>query len=218
MDKKFVGFDEMSKDELWEYNKLEYDSQNPISKKLYSNFYKKIDFILKNYFHENDKLLEVGCGAAESSLRIQSTLDLLKSTATFEASEYDNRYVEKINSLDFPFKVIQESVYELTRNDNEFDMVFLLEVLEHLEMPEVAIKELFRISSKYVVISVPNEPIWRMANMARFQYLKDLGNTPGHINHFNHSKLNKLVKPYGTIVKVFRPFPWIIIVVEKQYD
>lgn len=216
MDKKFVGFDEMSKDELWDYNKLEYDSQNPISKKLYSNFYKKIDFILQNYLKNNSRLLEVGCGAAESSLRIQSTLDSLKITTSFEASEYDNRYVEKINSLDFPFKVIQESVYELTRKENEFDMVFLLEVLEHLEMPDEAIKELFRISSKYVVISVPNEPIWRMANMARLQYLKDFGNTPGHINHFNHSKLNKLVKSYGKIVKVFKPFPWIIIVVEKQ--
>lgn len=216
MSNNFVGFEEMTPDELWDFIRLEYQSQNPISKKLYSNFYNKINFILENYIKENDKLLEVGCGAAESSLRIHATLDKLKFDTNFEASEFDNRYVEKINSLNYPFKVIQESVYELTRKDDEFNMVFLLEVLEHLEMPEAAIKELFRISSKYVVISVPNEPIWRMANMARLQYLKDFGNTPGHINHFNHSKLNKLVKPYGKIVKVFKPFPWIIIVVEKQ--
>ena len=216
MDKKFVGFDGMSKDELWDYNKLEYDSQNPISKKLYANFYKKIDSVLENYLKKNDALLEVGCGAAESSLRIHTKLLNLKFPTTFEASEYDNRYVEKINSLSYPFIVSQENVYSLSRDDNGFSMVFLLEVLEHLEFPKNALKELFRVSSKYVVISVPNEPIWRLANMARFQYMKDFGNTPGHINHFNQSKLNILLEPFGKIVKVFKPFPWIIIVVEKH--
>jgi ubiquinone/menaquinone biosynthesis C-methylase UbiE len=216
MDKKFVGFEKMSMDELWEYNKLEYESQNPISNYLYSNFYTKIDSILINYTQNSNRLLEVGCGAAESSLRIYKALVALDKETTFEASEYDVRYVEKINSLNFPFKVINENVYQLKRKENEFDMIFLLEVLEHLEFPVDAIKELFRVSSKYVVISVPNEPIWRFANMARLQYLKDLGNTPGHINHFNENKLTKLIAPYGKVVKVFKPFPWLIILAKKH--
>lgn len=216
MDKKFIGFEEMTMDELWDYNKLEYESQNPISKKLYANFYQKIDFILEHYVKEHNRLLEVGCGAAESSLRIHNKLSTLKAATTFEVSEYDNRYVEKLNSLNYPFKVTQENVYNLHRNDNEFDLIFLLEVLEHLEFPEKAIQELFRASSKYVVISVPNEPIWRMANMARLQYLKDWGNTPGHINHFNERKLTKMVAPYGKVVRVFKPFPWLIMLLEKH--
>ncbi|WP_396157169.1 class I SAM-dependent methyltransferase [Flavobacterium sp.] len=216
MENKFVGFEEMSVDELWDFIRLEYQSQNPISKKLYANFYKKIDYILENYLKENDSLLEVGCGAAESSLRIHSKLSSLKRNIAFEASEYDNRYVQKINSLNYPFKVTQENVYSLQRNDNEYNLIFLLEVLEHLEFPEKAISELFRVSSKYVLISVPNEPIWRIANMARFQYVKDFGNTPGHINHFNQKKLTKIVKPYGKVIKVFKPFPWLIMLVEKH--
>ncbi len=215
MDKKFIGFDEMSMDELWEYNKLEYESQNPISTYLYSSFYKKIDYILTYFLKDKYSLLEVGCGAAESSLRIHKTLTSLNKNVVFEASEYDIRYVEKINSLNYPFKVVNENVYDLKRKDNEFDLIFLLEVLEHLEFPEDALKELFRVSSKYVLISVPNEPIWRVANMARLQYLKDFGNTPGHINHFNESKLSKLIAPHGKVVKVFKPFPWLILLIEK---
>jgi len=211
----FVGFEEMTTDELWQYNKLEYESQNPISRILYTNFYKKIDVILRKYVVERFSILEVGCGAAESSLRIHSTLLNLKPKVTFEASEYDIRYVEKINSLNYPFKVTNETVYDLKRENGEFDLIFLLEVLEHLEFPEKAIDELFRVSSKYVVISVPNEPIWRIANMARFQYLKDFGNTPGHINHYNEKKLEKMIQPYGKIIKVFKPFPWLIMLVEK---
>ena len=216
MDNKFIGFEEMSSDELWDFIRLEYESQNPISKKLYANFYSKIDYILTNYVQHKYSLLEVGCGAAESSLRIHKTLTSLNKNVAFEASEYDIRYVEKINSLNYPFKVVNENVYDLKRKDNEFDLIFLLEVLEHLEFPDNALKELFRVSSKYVLLSVPNEPIWRLANMARLQYLKDFGNTPGHINHFNESKLSKLIAPYGKVVKVFKPFPWLMILVEKH--
>jgi ubiquinone/menaquinone biosynthesis C-methylase UbiE len=215
MSNKFVGFEEMTKDELWDFIRLEYQSQNPLSKMLYANFYKKIDNVLVNYLKEGDQLLEVGCGAAESSLRIHKTLTSLNRNISFEASEYDIRYVEKINTLNYPFKVINENVYDLKRNDNEFNLIFLLEVLEHLEFPDRALKELFRVSSKYVLISVPNEPIWRMANMARLQYLKDFGNTPGHINHYNKNKLSKLVAPYGKVIKVFKPFPWLMLLVEK---
>ena len=215
MDKKFVGFEEMSVDDFWEFYRLEYTSTNPISQKLYANFYKKINFIVENFAKPKFKLLEVGCGAAESSLKINKMLSNLDFETHFEASEYDKRFVDKIETLNYPFQVTHETVYDLKREDSEFDVIFLLEVLEHLEFPEKAIQGLFRVSSKYVVISVPNEPIWRIANMARFQYLKYFGNTPGHINHYNEKKLAKIIKPYGKVIKVFKPFPWLIMLVEK---
>ena len=215
MNKKFVGFEEMSVDDFWEFYRLEYASTNPISQKLYSNFYKKINSIVESRAKPKFKFLEVGCGAAESSLKINKMLSNLDFETHFEASEYDKRFVDKIETLNYPFRVTQETVYDLKRENDKFDLIFLLEVLEHLEFPEKAVEELFRVSSKYVVISVPNEPIWRMANMARFQYLKDFGNTPGHINHYNEKKLAKIIKPYGKVIKVFKPFPWLIILAEK---
>ncbi len=45
------------------------------------------------------------------------------------------------------------------------------------------IKELCN-ENGFILLSVPKEPIWRICNMARGKYWKDLGNTPGHIQHW----------------------------------
>jgi 2-polyprenyl-3-methyl-5-hydroxy-6-metoxy-1,4-benzoquinol methylase len=158
----------------------EYENQNPIAKKLFDNYYEKIGRILKQ-IDSGYRILEVGCAAGESSRRIHSLLN----GQYFEASEYDDRLVKKIVETNPPFKVTQESVYKMHRNDKEFDCVFLLEVLEHLENPEAALKELYRVASRYVVVSVPNEPLWSTLNLLRGKYVSEFGNTPGHINHWS---------------------------------
>jgi len=198
-------------DELWEYCLVEYDSNNPIVKFLISNFYKELASVIEQ-FGEKDKLLEVGCGAAASSLWIHKML----RGQSFEVSDYDPRYIEKLKKMELPFDIQQESVYELERENNSFDCIFLLEVLEHLDDPQKAISELFRVSRKHVVISVPNEPIWRISNMLRGKYLKDLGNTPGHINHYSEKSLKDLILPFGKIKQIFKPFPWLMILIEKN--
>lgn len=197
--------------ECWDYCMAEYDSANPVVKALLDGFYGKIAQVVKG-LEAADRVLEVGCGAGESSRRILSML----RGQYFEASEYDERFVSRLQQMGQPFKVTQESVYELKRKDKEFDAVFLLEVLEHLEDAEAALKELFRVSRKYVVISVPHEPLWRMLNLARGKYVRDLGNTPGHINHWGIGTLKKLLSKYGSIEQVYAPVPWIIVAVRVK--
>jgi ubiquinone/menaquinone biosynthesis C-methylase UbiE len=41
--------------------------------------------------------------------------------------------------------------------DNSFDIITALEVIEHIEQPEKALKELFRVAKKYVILSVPSK-------------------------------------------------------------
>ena len=124
--------------------------------------------------------------------------------------------MEKLREGQFPAQVTQESVYGLTRDEDAFDCIFLLEVLEHLEDYERALEELFRVSRKYVVISIPNEPLWKILNCFRGRYLRDWGNTPGHINHWSTSKIRKLVSKYGVVREVYTPIPWIIVLAEVQ--
>ncbi len=199
-------FDNASADELWDWYQLEYESQNPISKYLYNGFYRQLGKIIDT-FEANDSLLEVGCGPGESTRRI---LKMLKGQH-LKASEFEERLVQKIHAIDFPVKVIQESVLALKREDNAFDGIFLLEVLEHIDDYHLALKELFRVARKYVVVSVPHEPIWRMLNCLRGSYLSDWGNTPGHVNHWSVSALKKLVGQYGEVEQVLTPLPWIIL-------
>lgn len=199
-----------SPDELWEYCRVEYQSRNPISKYLLSRFYASLGDILKS-LNPQSKVLEVGCGAGESSTRIRQML----KDQSFEASDYDDRYVQKLLELSLPYKITRESVYSLQRRDNEFDCLIMLEVLEHLKDVDRALSELFRVSSKYVIISVPFEPVWRMLNLARLKYLKDLGNTPGHINYWNPSSIKELISKYGAVTKIKITVPWIICLAEK---
>ncbi len=39
--------------------------------------------------------------------------------------------------------------------------------------------------SRHLLVSVPREPLWRALNMARGAYWRELGNTPGHLNHWS---------------------------------
>lgn len=207
-------FDEQNatEDELWNWCRLEYTNSNVIVKIMIENYYKVIEEIITSNFPEYIKVLEVGCGAAESSDKLLSMLN----GRSFEVSDYDIRYVNKIREHKKYLNVSQESVYELKREDNSFGAVFFLEVLEHIENYELALQELFRVSSDYVIIAVPNEPLWRFLNLVRLKYVKDWGNTPGHINHWSLPNLIKLVSKYGKVVKPYLPLPWIILLVKKN--
>jgi 2-polyprenyl-3-methyl-5-hydroxy-6-metoxy-1,4-benzoquinol methylase len=200
-----------SADELWEYCLREYESANPITQYLFNRFFACIQKITTR-FEPIDRILEVGCGAGISSLRI---LEMLAGQE-FEVSDIDGRYIQKLKETDFPLKVSQESVLDLQRQDNSFDCILLLEVLEHISDYERALSELFRVSRKYVVISVPNEPLWRILNLARGQYIIDWGNTPGHLNHWSSRSLHKLVSRFGQVVELHTPVPWIVVLVEKK--
>lgn len=101
-----------------------------------------------------------------------------------------------------------ESACNLKRSTDSFELVTMLELLEHLETPEVAIKEAKRVTKNYFIVSVPYEPYWRILNILRLRYLNDLGNTPGHLNHWSKKGLESLLKRYFKNVQVKTVFPW----------
>lgn len=91
-----------------------------------------------------------------------------------------------------------------------FDLVVLSEVLEHLEDPDAALASLVPVAGKALLVTVPWEPWWRGLNLLRLKYLKDFGNTPGHLHHFSQTSLSRLLSRYFTQVKLHTCFPWIV--------
>ena len=77
--------------------------------------------------------------------------------------------------------------------DDSFDLVLAIEVLEHVADPDCALAELARVCSGTFVASVPFEPIWRAGNVARGRYVRQLGNTPGHVNHWTRWGFQRFV-------------------------
>ena len=61
--------------------------------------------------------------------------------------------------------------------------------------PRAPSAEMARVASRWLLVSVPREPLWRGLNMARGAYLRDLGNTPGHLNHWSKRAFVSLLSP-----------------------
>jgi 2-polyprenyl-3-methyl-5-hydroxy-6-metoxy-1,4-benzoquinol methylase len=97
--------------------------------------------------------------------------------------------------------------------ENEFELASAIEVLEHVPDPEHTVGEMARCASGHLLVSVPREPLWRMLNMARGAYWADLGNTPGHLNHWSRRSFVSLLSRHGQVVEVRSPFPWTMLLV-----
>ena len=52
-----------------------------------------------------------------------------------------------------------------------------------------------------------------MLNMARGAYWSELGNTPGHLNHWSKRSFVRLLSQHGEVVEVRSPFPWTMLLV-----
>ena len=97
--------------------------------------------------------------------------------------------------------------------ENEFDLASAIEVLEHVPDPEHTIAEMARCAERHLLVSVPREPLWRMLNMARGAYWSELGNTPGHLNHWSRRSFVQLLSRHGEVAQVRSPFPWTMLLV-----
>ncbi len=189
------------------FNKFE--DSNPIIKKIMSGYFTALKTIISHITF--DTIIDAGCGEGYvSNFLYQLTK---KNMHAFDVSES----VIKLAQAIYPqISFATASIYNSRFENNSFDLVTCLEVLEHLDYPEKALKELCRISQKYLILSVPNEPIWRISNFVRGKYLKDFGNTPGHVNHWGQKAFLSLCQKYGNIVKIEKPFPWIMVLMESN--
>jgi SAM-dependent methyltransferase len=162
------------------------------------------------------RAIEIGCGEGLSTKRLKG---MLPDGISLEASEYVGRQIPHAKQNNPGLKVTQESVYELKHKNNSFDLIFLLEVLEHLDFPTKALQEIKRVlkPSGYLILGVPREPLWRFLNVARGKYWHDLGNTPGHLNHWSSKGIKELLEvQFGTVVATRQPIPWTLLLVKND--
>lgn len=110
----------------------------------------------------------------------------------------------------------QANLHALPLPSNAVDLVIALEVLEHVGHPERAMSEIHRVTRRYAMLSVPNEPFWRIANMLRGAYWGQLGNTPEHINHWSVWGFQRFVGAYFRVLAVATPVTWSFVLVEKR--
>jgi ubiquinone/menaquinone biosynthesis C-methylase UbiE len=152
----------------------------------------------------HDRMLDVGCGEGRTTTILH---DALSPTLTAACDLEVSAVVEGPGNLPAGH-FLAASVYELPFEDGFFDLAVATEVLEHLDDPGRGLHELVRVASTAVLVTVPNEPWWRIANMARGAYLKDLGNTPGHVQHWTTPGLRRFISSDHAGVEVRTAAMW----------
>lgn len=191
-----------------------YHSANKIEKKLMDNFFAKIIRILNGRRINPKAILEAGCGEGH----VTGYLANLFKDAKIKGFDVSETVIEKAKN-NFPeIEFEKNNIYKTGEDDGKFDLVVACEVLEHLEKPEKALEELRRVSAKYILISVPREPLWRFMNMMRGKYISDFGNTPGHIQHWGKKSMLKFLNTCRGIkvIGIECPIPWIMFLIEKK--
>lgn len=187
-----------------------YATQNPVERALMANFMRTLIRNLPSAAPA--RVLEVGMGEGEVS--------------ALAASRFGGDTT--VVGLDLPSAELAEDWKErgligafadatrLPFPDDAFDLVLAIEVLEHVPDPDAMLREIRRVCAGEAILSVPREPVWRMGNMARGRYLRDLGNTPGHINHWGKAAFARLVHRHLDVVDVSSPFPWTMVTAQAR--
>lgn len=186
-----------------------YESEGSIGNMLVKNFFKHIYGLIPIKAHT---ALEVGCGAGYSTEKLQEKFPHIQWTGSDISETLTAMAKQRVPHAKF----LSESIYHLTHADNSYDLVFALEVFEHLENPEEALNEIHRVSNQYAILSVPREPIWRLLNMCRLKYLSDFGNTAGHLNHWSKRSFKKFVSKKFRVIETHSPLPWTILLLKKK--
>ncbi len=187
--------------------------KNPIQRMLLDNFFRNLVELIKT--KKVDSILDVGCGEGFTLNRLREQ----KIGKKLEGIEYLKTAIELGKKMYPDIKIKQGNIYNLPYADNSFDLVLCTEVLEHLEDPEKGLKELVRVAKKYLIISVPNEPFFMMAQLLRGKNWSRFGNDIEHINHWTMFGFPQFVgKNSGTKVKILvqrHPFAWTMLLLDK---
>nr|WP_255216471.1 class I SAM-dependent methyltransferase [Pseudenhygromyxa sp. WMMC2535] len=158
-------------------------------------------------------ILELGCGEGY-------VLDaLVKGGVEAELSgvELDGAAVAKAQArLGAAATVEQQDARKLAADGRRFDMVMMLEVLEHIPEPEQMLPIIEALSNQWLLLSVPWEPIFCALNFARGKNLSRWGNDPDHVNHWTRRGFAKFIGEHFEIIERPGVFPWTMVLARKR--
>jgi 2-polyprenyl-3-methyl-5-hydroxy-6-metoxy-1,4-benzoquinol methylase len=189
-----------------------YSARNPAIRRLTERWVANLDRVFGQVSQDQDRdrggptqALEVGCGegviADKLYRRFGSVVALDLADAGLRADW--RQYVGP--------RFLHASAHALPFGDGQFEVVVAAEVLEHLADPAQGLQEMARVSRRHLVVSVPREPIFRSCNLVAGRYVRALGNTPGHLNHWSKGSFVRFVSQVAEVREVTSPFPWTCI-------
>lgn len=199
----------MREEEYHSSNLAKYRSANPAKRFLLTRFMNRVEQLVTEVNPES--ILDAGCGEGVMLARLAKIInpqEIVGVDLSKQALAVAKKNVPAA-------RLMQMDVTELTFADNTYDLVLLLEVLEHLEDPLKAIKEVRRVTSKYCIFSVPDEPWFSLLSLLAGMHITRLGKHPEHRQFWPFSRFAELVAANFGRTYPTRCFPWSIVLAEK---
>lgn len=191
-----------------------YGSQNPVVKRLMAGFESDLEDLFGRAAPAS--ILDVGCGEGVLTEQWAARVgDGRVVGLDLEDPKLAAQWAARTGRTNLEFRAL-DVVGGLPYEDGEFDLVAATEVLEHVPEPERVVAEMARVAARHLIVSVPREPLWRMLNLARGAYVRDLGNTPGHLNHWSRRAFVSLLARHGEVIEARSPFPWTMLLVRVR--
>jgi 2-polyprenyl-3-methyl-5-hydroxy-6-metoxy-1,4-benzoquinol methylase len=186
-----------------------YGSTNPVVRRLMARFEGTLDELFSQAAPKS--VLDVGCGEGVLVHQWAQSIGTGRVVGIdLEEESIQAGWAER-QAPNLEYRVMEAE--NLPFADGEFELASAIEVLEHVPDPEHTVSEMARCAQRHLLVSVPREPLWRMLNMARGAYWAQLGNTPGHLNHWSRRSFVSLLSRHGEVVEVRSPFPWTMLLV-----
>lgn len=196
--------------QVTELNNRKYASKNLIKRFLLSRFIQRIAQEMSTV--KPARILDFGCGSGAFWQEMGHTSSYWPAAITGidldEAAILQAREKNIPNAVFYPAKDGEQHLQK-----GNFDCVICLEVLEHIKEPGIVLRKLCELQPQHIVLSVPNEPWFRICQMISLKNLSRLGNDIDHVQNWSANGFKKFVQEYINITKVdTSAFPFTVIV------
>jgi len=189
-----------------------YGTSNPIARRLMSGFISQLGELVERT--GASEAHEVGCGEGELAIRLARRGLRVRGTDAFGEVLEEARRRAGAAGVRIDFEATPVERLDPARDSAE--LIVCCEVLEHLPDPERALDVLAGLADPWLIASVPREPLWRALNLARLSYVGDLGNTPGHVNHWSRREFVRFLTRRFEVVETTSPLPWTMALCRRR--
>jgi 2-polyprenyl-3-methyl-5-hydroxy-6-metoxy-1,4-benzoquinol methylase len=181
-----------------------YGTRNPIERRLVDGFLEQVCELADRT--GAGEAHEVGCGEGEISMLLARRGLRVRGSDVSAEVIAEARRRSQAAGLGVDYRTAPISTLAPDRDAAE--LIVCCEVLEHLDDPGAGLETITRLARPWLLVSVPREPIWRALNLARGKYVRDLGDTPGHLGHWSRRAFVEFLRSRVEVVDVRSPVPW----------
>jgi SAM-dependent methyltransferase len=196
-------------------NYVKHTHPNPIHRKLIDRFHKTVLQKIEDLHPAS--FLDAGCGEGfVASLILERVPD-----AQLTGFDFNPASVDMAKAMNPTANFVVASIFEIPFGPQSFEVTGCFEVLEHQTDPAGALRELARVTARSLILSVPHEPYFCLANVARGKNLdiRPRGSDPDHKQFWTRAKFGEFVTatcPEYRIEWLGGSLPWTICIATRK--